>query len=234
MFLKYLNDDEKVVFLNLATYSSTFARMLPKDEELAKNQDLAVADYMLEYMCELDFTNKNYITAKKWSSNISYSRADIFYSLLKENENFSNTNYVYNALDSLMSKCQNLSIDTDYESLYNLPKELKFVENKELFYLEVLNFYENTPFLCTCKDEFLDQIKYFLKLSDEMVKQVSEKLALLKAKKEAITKAKKDLETQESEILEKLPHQKVQNEDDKQNGGGNFTNNKSRKANKSR
>lgn len=220
MFLKYLNDDEKVVFLNLATYSSTLARMLPKDEELAKNQDLAVADYMLEYMCELDFTNKNYITAKKWSSNISYCENDDFYFLFCENENFSNINYVYNALDSLMSKCQNLSIDTDYESLYNLPKELKFVENKELFYLEVLNFYENTPFLCTCKDEFLDQIKYFLKLSDEMVKQVSEKLALLKAKKEAIKKAKKDLETQESEILEKLPHQKVQNEDDKQNVGG--------------
>lgn len=175
MFLTKLNKVEQLVLLNLITYSSTLARMLPKDEEEIKKQNLAIADYILEYLCELDFTDKNYIIAKRWSSNIGYSQKEEFRSLYI-NENFSNTSYVFNSLNSLMSNCINLVLDNKYEELYNLPKELKFVKNKELFYLEVLNFYENTPFICICKDEFLDQLKYFLKLSDEDIQSIKDKL----------------------------------------------------------
>lgn len=215
MFLRYLNNDEKVVFLNLVAYSSTLARMSPKDEDEIKKQDLAVANNMLDYMCELDFISKDYITAKRWSSSISYCRNDEFYSLFRENENFSNLNYSYDAFDYLMVNCAWFSMDEDYENLYNLPKELKFVVNKELFYLEVLNFYENISFICTCKDEFLDQIRYFLRLSDDDLKNISEQLLLINAKKEAISEAKKDLENQKYEVLGNFSHEEYEEDDKK-------------------
>ncbi|MBT0882643.1 hypothetical protein [Campylobacter sp. 2018MI13] len=207
MFLTKLNKDEQLVFLNLITYSSTLARMLPKDEEEIKKQNLAIADYILDYLCELEFICKNYIIAKRWSSNIGYNQTEEFKTLFN-NENFSNTSYVFNSLNSLMSNCINLVLDNKYEELYNLPKELKFVKSKELFYLEVLNFYENTPFVCTCKDEFLDQLKYFLKLSDEDIQSIKDKLKNLHSKQNAIAKAKKDYENEKENLLKNIKKDK--------------------------
>lgn len=223
MFLDKLNNDEQAVFLAVVFYSVAYNEIEEKQEEnvcLALNSfGLSVKkvstdkkELLLEYIyeCGIDDDRKFSKLKELYDTTSfidSFNEEDTFNELIKEplKDWLEDTLQGGDILAECVSDIAYSGwINDEFKDIFNLPKELKKIsdENKKLFFFEIKHFYDS--YLSSTEEEMLNQIKYFLKLSDNELKSVEVELENIKALNQKYLDGINELKAQTNEILNKL------------------------------